>query len=142
MQTTGQRVFEEPTGWGRVDRTLDHVRGQLATASTEAQYQAIGQFCRDTIISLAQVVLNPQKHRTQKGTVPSNADAEEMLLAYVTHELHGEVNEKARRLVKSLIVFANALTPKRTATFRDAALCAEATVALVNIIAVIVGRRS
>ena len=34
-------VFEEPTGWHRVDRSMGEIRLQLARASTEEQFQGI-----------------------------------------------------------------------------------------------------
>jgi hypothetical protein len=64
-----------------------------------------------------------------------------MLEAYIAVELAGGANEEARRHVKSALDFANALQHRRTATFREAALCVESTAAVVNFIAIIAGRR-
>jgi hypothetical protein len=36
---------------------------------------------------------------------------------------------------------ANALQHRRTATFRDAAMCVEATTTVINVIAIVAGRR-
>ena len=40
--TRGAEVFDEPTGWARVDRTLHEVRRRLESASTEEQFQSVG----------------------------------------------------------------------------------------------------
>jgi hypothetical protein len=64
-----------------------------------------------------------------------------MLEAYFAVELAGGANEEARRHARSALDFANAVQHRRTATFRDAALCVEATTTVVNVIAIVAGRR-
>ena len=64
-----------------------------------------------------------------------------MLDAFVAVELAGRANEKARRDAKAALSPANHLQHDHTATFREAALCAEATTSTVNIGAVLSGRR-
>jgi hypothetical protein len=57
-------------------------------------------------------------------------------------ELAGATNTEARAHAKAAIRLALALQHKRTADFRTAALCAEGTVSVVNMLAIIAGRRS
>jgi hypothetical protein len=57
-------------------------------------------------------------------------------------ELAGGINEAARRHAKATLDVANDLQHRRTATFRDAALCAEATTSVINLVAIISGRRN
>ena len=64
-----------------------------------------------------------------------------MLDAYFAVELPGGTNAEARGHARSALAFANALQHRRTATFRDAALCVEATTSVVNITAVVAGKR-
>jgi len=64
-----------------------------------------------------------------------------MLDGYLAVELPGAANEEIRHHAKAALSLANALTHERTADFRTAALCAEATVSVVNMIAIISGRR-
>jgi len=64
-----------------------------------------------------------------------------MLEAYISSVIPGKSNETLRRHAKASLDLANNLTHRRTADFRLAALCAEATNAVVNIIAIISGRR-
>ena len=137
----GIGMFETPTGWVRVDRGLGEIRIRLAEASTEEQHQSIGLLCREVLISLAQTVYDPCRHKTADGTEPSKTDAKRMLEAYLEQELAGRTNEAARRHAKASLDLANDLQHKRTADFRQAALCSEATTSVVNLIAIISGRR-
>jgi hypothetical protein len=136
------RVREvEPTGWAKVDRVLHEIRQRLAEATVEEQFQAVGLLCREALISLAQTVFDPEQHPTLDGIAASKTDAQRMLEAYIAKTLSGSVNESARRHAKAALVLTNDLQHKRTATFRDAALCAEATTSVVNLIAIISGQR-
>lgn len=134
-------VFEEPTGWLRVDRSIGEIKLRLVQATTEEQFQAIGLLGRETLISLAQVVYIADSHPTNDGVDPSKTDAKRMLEAYIAAELQGKSNENIRRHAKASLDLANDLTHRRTADYRMAALCAEATNAVVNIVAIISGRR-
>ena len=137
----GAEIFEEPTGWARVDRGLGEIRKRLEEASTEELFQAVGLLCRETLISLAQTVYDPLLHESADSASPSKTDAKRMLEAYLARELEGRTNEVARRHAKAALDLANVLQHKRTASFRQAALCAEATASVVNLIAIISGRR-
>jgi len=137
----GSQLFEEPTGWARVDQEVDKIRGQLETSSTEEDYQSVGLLCREALISLAQAVYDPGLHALPDGSVPSQTDAKRMLEGYIARELRENSNEEARRHAKAALDLANGLQHRRTATFRDAAMCAEATIAVANLIAIVSGRR-
>lgn len=138
----GIEIFEGLTGWERVDRGLVGLRQRLSTASTEEDFQTVGLLSRETLISLAQVVFNPDIHGTSDGMKPSTTDAKRMIDAYLSSELAGGAYEESRRHAKAALDLANSLQHKRTATFRDAALCAEATNSVINIVAIISGKRS
>jgi hypothetical protein len=64
-----------------------------------------------------------------------------MLENYVTAELSGNSNETYRKFAKTTVQLAVDLQHKRTASFRAAALCAEATRAIINTIAIMSGQR-
>lgn len=132
---------QEPTGWPRVDRTIGEIRNRLASAETEEQYQAIGLLCREVLISLAQSVYDPDIHTNLDGIQPSETDAKRMLENYIASMLVGSSNEAARKHAKAAYGLANDLQHRRTADFRQAALCTEATASIVNVIAIISGRR-
>lgn len=134
-------LVHEPTGWPKVDRAVGEIRRRLAEAKTEEQFQAIGLLCREVIISLAQAVYDATKHPSLDGTQPSETDAKRMLEAYLEVELVGSSNQNARRHARAAFDLANELQHRRTANFRQAALCTEATGSLINVIAIVSGRR-
>lgn len=142
-QKRGQRaqVYSEPTGWRKVDRQLQEVRLRLDTAETEEQYQAVGLLCREVLITVAQEVYDTDFHRAPDGVIPSKTDAVRMIEAYVGSELRGSPNEESRAHAKAALRLALALQHKRTADYRMAALCAEGASSVVNILAVLSGRR-
>jgi hypothetical protein len=124
-----------------VDRGVEKFRHAIETATREEDFQGVGLLCREVLISLAQAVYVTERHPTSDGVEPSETDAKRMLEAYMMHELAGGRNEAARRHAKAALDLANDLQHRRTAGFRDAALCTEATSAVVNLIAIISGRR-
>jgi hypothetical protein len=131
----------QPTGWQRVDRAVGEARDRLASARTEEQFQGVGLLCREILISLAQSVYLRDRHPPLDGKEPSTTDAKRMLEAYIAVELGGGANEEARKHTRSALELANALQHKRTATFREAAMCVEATTTVINVIAIVAGRR-
>jgi hypothetical protein len=140
--TIGSGLFKGVTGWERVDRVIDRIRKGLESASTEEDFQTIGLLCREALISVSQAVFDPVRHIFPDQLHVSTTDAKRMLEAIFNSELPGDSNDETRRHAKASLDLANALQHRRTAAFRDAALCAEATVSVVNIIAIIFGRRT
>jgi len=134
-------VSVEPTGWVRVDRTIDEIRKRLAQASNEEQFQVVGLLCREALISVAQSVYDSTQHKTIDGAVASSTDVKRMLDAFIAAELAGASNEVLRKHARASFDLAIELQHRRTADFRQAALCAEATSAVVNLIAIVSGRR-
>ncbi|WP_148663748.1 hypothetical protein [Bosea vaviloviae] len=134
-------VFEEPTGWQKVDRQSQEMRSRLDAAVTEEHYQGVGLLCREVLISVAQEVYDPARHPLVDDKTPSDTDAKRMLEAIFETELKGSSNEEARAHAKAAVRLALALQHKRLADFRTAALCAEGTLSVVNMLAIIAGRR-
>jgi hypothetical protein len=137
----GNQILAEPTGWTRVDRNVTQVRKGLETATVEEQFQAVGLLCRETLISLAQVVYDPKIHISLDGVKPSDTDAKRMLEAYIAVAFAGSANEYTRKHARAACDLAVHLQHRRTATFRDAAACVEATTSVVNLIAIMAGLR-
>ena len=131
----------EPTGWARVDRNVDKIVHALEWARNEEDFQAVGLLCREAIISLAQAVYNPDIHEPPDGITPSATDAKRMIEGYISSELAGSAHDSQRKYAKASFDLAVTVQHRRTATFRDAALCAEATRAIINMIAIISGQR-
>jgi hypothetical protein len=138
---TGPAVEFAATGWQRVDRTAMELRNRLASSQNEEQFQAVGLLCRELLISLGQAVFSADEHPTLDGITASSTDAKRMLEAYIAATLAGSANEYVRKHARAAIDLALHLQHKRTATFRDAAFCVEATISATNLIAIISGRR-
>jgi hypothetical protein len=134
-------VFEEPTGWQKVDRQLQEVRLRLDTAETEEQYQAVGLLCREVLISVAQEVYDASRHPSIDGVPPSSTDAKRMLESIFESDLKGSESKEARAHARAAVGLSLALQHKRTADFRMAALCSEGTLSVVNMLAILAGRR-
>jgi len=142
QHAAGRPVVQvEPTGWQRVDRAIGEVRRSLAKAIDEEQFQAVGLLCREVLISLAQAVHDPAKHPSLDETIPSETDAKRMFDAYITATIPGSAHCVARRHARAAYDLAVELQHRRTAKFRDAALCVEATSSVINVIAIVSGRR-
>jgi hypothetical protein len=138
---SGREEEFTPTGWSRVDRNVEEMREVLGYASNEEQFQTVGLVGREALISLAQAVYDPAKHPSlETGVVISDTDAKRMLESYIAVELASE-SQEARAHVRSALALALKLQHSRTATFRLAAMCAEATTAVINLIAIISGQR-
>jgi hypothetical protein len=131
----------EPTGWTRVDRNVTEVRKRLETATMEEQFQAVGLLCRETLISLAQAVYDAELHPTLDGVTPSDTDAKRMLEAYIAVAFGGGAYEHFRKHARAAYDLAAHLQHRRTASFRQAAACTEATTSIVNLIAIMAGLR-
>jgi hypothetical protein len=138
---TRREIIAEPTGWEKVDRQRQEARLRLDTAINEEQFQAVGLLCREVLISTAQEVFNHARHETPDKITPSPTDADRMLAAFFATELAGGANEEARSHAKAALKLAVALQHRRTADDRMAALCFEATMSVVNTVAILSGRR-
>ena len=112
----------EPTGWVRVDRSIEEMKARYKAADTEEKYQAIGMLGRETLISIAQQVFIKDKHPSIDGTDIGSTDTKRMLDAYLSHELKDE-SEKIVKYAKSAVDMCNQLTHDRNATKRAAAIC-------------------
>lgn len=129
------------TAWPRVDRAIGEIRRRLADAQNEEQFQAVGLLCREALISLAQAVHDPSRYPPTDGKIPSSSDAKRMFDAYIAIELSGSSHEAARRHAKAAYDLANDLQHRRTANYRQASLCVEATNSVVSVIAIVSGHR-
>lgn len=136
-----ETVFEAPTGWQKVDRQIQEMRQRLDSASTEEQCQSVGLLCREILISVAQAVFNSERHAALDHSSPSSTDAKRMLESIFEAELRGSSNDEARAHAKAAVRLALALQHKRTADVVTAALCAEGTLSVVNLLAILSGRR-
>lgn len=126
--------------WSTVDRPLMRAATQLRRAVCSEDFQAVGLFCRESLISLAQAVFDSSRHQSEDGLQPSPTDSKRMFDAFFSSELSGGSNEEARRHARASVSLADALVHRHTATYRDAALCLEATQSTANLVFIINGR--
>ena len=119
------REVPEPTAWEKVDRQVTEMRNQLARATSEEGYQAVGHLGREVMISLAQAVIDPTEAISKDGKAPSKTDAARLLDAYIGTRLSGGGNEALRRAVRGVVKATSAVLHDRSATAKDASLIAE-----------------
>ena len=122
-----------------MDRAIAKAKLDLSDAKAEEDYQSIGLFCREIIISVAQAVFDPKRHSTASDS-SSTTDSQKMLAAFLQCELKGESNEELRAYAKSCLKLALAVHHRRTSTSRDAAIAIEAVSALAIIFGLLVSR--
>jgi hypothetical protein len=130
----------EPTGWERVDRALKKARNALNTARNEEDFQSVGLLCRELMISVGQAVYDPVSHKSPDGVTIGPADGGRMIEAFLSTAMSGDVYAKTRKHVRAAIDLALELQHKRTADFRHAATCLEATASVAQIISIFTGR--
>ncbi len=126
--------------WSEVDRLLTKAAEQLRQGKETEDFQSVGFLCRETLISLAQAVFDPSRNKVEDGVQPSKTDSKRMLEAFFSFELSGGSNEETRRHARAAVSLAHALVHRRTATYRDAALCLEATHGTTNLVFIVTGR--
>lgn len=126
--------------WTAVDRIIIKASEQLRKGKTSEDFQTVGLLCREALISLAKAVFDPSRHKTGNGVNLSPTDSKRMLDAFFSSELSGGSNEEARRHARASISLADSLVHRRTATYRDAALCIEATQSTANLVSIVTGR--
>lgn len=127
----------ELTGWEKVDDAVSKIKDVLVKANKTADYQSVGMYGRELLITLAQTVFIKEKHPSIDGTDISSADSKRMLEAYINYCLHKRSKEREIKFAKSAIDFSNELTHNRTATQMDAELCYNAVLSTVHIIRVL-----
>jgi len=109
--------------------------------SIEEDFQGVGHLCREALITLGQVVWDPDRHPILDGLQVSDTDAKRRLEAYIAVELASGANELARKHARASLDLANGLQHRRSARWREACMCLEATASAVSLIAIVAGRR-
>ena len=132
-----QLISYEPTGWEKVDDGISRMKEVLTKANQTADFQSVGMYGRELLITLAQTVFDKDKHPSADGTEIGKADSKRMLEAYIHYCLHKKSKEREIKFAKSSIDFSNELTHNRTATQMDAELCYNAVLSTVHIIKVL-----
>lgn len=125
------------TGWDRVDTQVSQLRERFASADTAEDYQAVGLLCRDVMISLADATFEDE-HVPDGEQAPGPADAKRRLGFTVEAKAPGSSARELRAVLKANFDLANKVQHARAATLNDAATVAEATVASVNLMRILI----
>lgn len=136
-ETALQIISYELTGWEKVDDGVARLKEVLTEANETADFQSVGMYGRELLITLAQAVFDKEKHLSPDGTNIGNSDSKRMLEAYIHYCLHKKSKEREIKFAKSSIDFSNELTHNRTASQMDAELCYNAVLSTVHIIKVL-----
>ena len=124
----------EPTGWDMVDDGVGCMKEVLVSAEKTLDYQSVGMYGRELLITLAQAVFDKAKHPSTDGTDIGTSDSKRMLDAYIHYCMHKKSKEREVKFAKAAVDFSNELTHNRTATAMDAELCYNAVLSTVHII--------
>lgn len=130
-------ISYEATGWDKVDSSVERMKEILIEANVTADYQSVGMYGRELLITLAQTVFIKEKHPSADGTEIGKADSKRMLEAYINYCLKRRSKEREIKFAKSSIDFSNELTHNRIATPMDAELCYNAVLSTIHIIRVL-----
>lgn len=128
---------DEPTGWERVDRTWSKIKENMRTAKNEEDFQSIGLQCREIIISVAQVVYDPEIHISSDVVKISKTDAKRMIESYLNVVCPGSSNKEIRTYAKTAYDLSNILQHRRNATKKDALICMEVSRSVINLLNVL-----
>ena len=128
--------------WNGIKEAISKINNDCSLAYSEMEYQNIGNSCRNLVISVAQIVFQPEIHGkyNKDGKELSKTDAIGMLNNYFSYNFSGSSNELYRKYAKAANDLANMLTHKRNATKRDMLITVSATLSLVNLIGVMEGK--
>jgi len=129
-------------GWDKVDRHIKAAEERLKSATFEEEFQQVGLLCREALISVAQVLFDPERHPTPDEVKASPTDVKRMLEAVIAVHLSGESNEEARALARSTVRLALALQHDRAADKRMATLCYDSTASVIRLATVLSEARS
>lgn len=125
----------QPTGWEKVDKTIEKIKENLVRASITEDFQSVGHYGREVLLALAQTIFIREKHKSVDGTEIGENDSKRMLEAYITFTLQKDKKTEKLKFIKSAINFANEMTHKRkTTTLLDAELCYNAVISTIHLI--------
>ncbi len=128
----------DKTGWDKVDEDAQRMKEVLEGAYKTQDFQSVGMYGRELLITLAQTVYRKEKHgSTIDGVEISQTDSKRMLDAYVTFCLKHKSRERETKFARAAVDFSNELTHTRTAVSMDAELCYTAVLSTVHIIRVL-----
>jgi hypothetical protein len=133
------------TDWEEINLGQTKLFQQLSSSSDSLDLQHIGNISRTTLLKLAEIVYNPEKHRPQNEAISVTPDKfKNRLTSYIIAELSGEKNKELRSLAEAAIAsveksidLANTVTHKTDVDRTFAEVCVIGTVGAISIIKLI-----
>jgi hypothetical protein len=123
--------------WGHIERALEEIEADLGSSQTDNDVRAIGTKCRETIISLARLVFDPDRHSPGGEAQPGTSDGERMLELFFNSTLDGSTSAEGRGFVRALLKLSHAVVHRRPAAKRDAQLAVLGLRSLCDLVAVL-----
>ena len=122
-------IFQDPIGWTHIADAMNDIRAKLGLASDVNAYAEVGLLCRRALIQMGQAIFDPEKHPPlgANDAEVSLDDVKRIVARYLEVEMPGPSRQTARQCVRSAVDLASQLVHGNNSTYRDAALCAQAT---------------
>jgi hypothetical protein len=124
-------------GWERADRTVQKGRERLVDGESGGRLPERWTALPRGVDHARTSVWIAERRPPADDVAPSDTDPKRRLEAYIAVELRTNANEQARKHAKAALDFAVSLQHKRSATWRDAAMCLEATASIVALLAIV-----
>lgn len=126
--------------WTAIEGRLKDIAVAMDAARSPDDFKSVGMRSREFLIFLARTAFDASRHLQGDDPSPGASDAKAMLDAFFKSELKGGEHEEARRLVRSAVQFAHAVTHKENADRQSAAVAFAAAEAVARIAAAAAGQ--
>lgn len=121
-------------GWPTVDTEVGELRRHFRTASTPADYRAVGNDCVHLLEALSRQVYDHTRHTPPGEDEPPVAKTKLRLERFVEERLPGSENAEMRKFARSAIELAQAIKHGGTPSRTEAGIAADAVIALANML--------
>jgi hypothetical protein len=125
---------QERLGWPEVDTEIGELRRHFRTASTPADYRAVGNDCIHITEALSRKVYDHARHTPDGEEEPPVAQTKLRMERYIQARLPGAGNAEMRRFARSTIELAQAVKHRGTPTRREAGVVGDAVILLANML--------
>ena len=128
-------IFRDPIGWTHIGDAINDIRAKLDVASDANAYAEVGLLCRRVLVQMGQTIFDAEKHPPwgADDADVSLDDVKRIVARYLEVEMSGPSRQTARQCVRSAVDLASQLVHGNNSTYRDASLCAQATVNAVGL---------
>lgn len=118
--------------WQAIEDEITHLRHRYAEARSAQDLCSVGLACVRITEILGDLVFDPTTHLPPGETDPGRGSTINRFTFVIDHELQGPDNANMRRLVRGVIPFIQGVKHSGNPSKKDAAMAADATIALVN----------